>query len=93
MSKRVKSKATVSDSSEDSEEEVSNTTFFFPTECMFVVFFNVVGFLVFCLLMSAVTSFLRSNLKRPRRRQTNLQSLRPAPPGTSRVILFFKYVL
>ena len=40
-----------------------------------------------------VTSFLRSNLKRPRRRQTNLQSLRPAPPGTSRVILFFKYVL
>ena len=43
MSKRVKSKATVSDSSEDSEEEVSNTTFFVPTECMFVVFFNVVG--------------------------------------------------
>ena len=54
-------------------------------------------FLVVCLLMSAetcdVTSFRRSNLKRPRRRQTNLQSLRPAPPGTSRVILFFKYVL
>ena len=54
-------------------------------------------FLVVCLLMSAetcnVTSFRRSNLKRSRRRQTNLQSLRPAPPGTSRVILFFKYVL
>ena len=54
-------------------------------------------FLVVCLLMSAetcnVTSFRRSNLKRPRRRQTNLQSLRPAPPGTSRVILFFKYGL
>ena len=54
-------------------------------------------FLVVCLLMSAetcnVTSFRRSNLKRLRRRQTNLQSLRPAPPGTSRVILFFKYVL
>ena len=43
MSKRVKSKATVSDSSEDSGEEVSNTTFFVPMECMFVVFFNVVS--------------------------------------------------
>ena len=32
MSKRVKSKATVSDSSEDSEEEVSNKTVFVPTE-------------------------------------------------------------